>query len=280
MSPGIPTRLVQLTHPVEGRRAALVYDNELHLLATYRSVYSFALAAIDTGWKLRELLSADLSGVVMDYAEIYSLATPWRFLPSFDHPHEPGRCLVSAAGPKWTYKGSGASLCGHGEQLPVSTGGMMAQALGELAAVYVIGPGGAPRRVGITPGNCSRSSAIGPELTLDADLPRVALNAKVIRAGREVWSEVISGGEAPLLLALAAIEPDLFESADLRRPGDAHIHFFGARLFDGQRFGARPRIAAEDGDEAVVEFQGLGRALRNPTRMEQPSAQRIAAVPL
>src|SRR5580698_10496013 len=150
MSPGHPTRLVQLSHPDEGRRAALVYDNELHLLATYRSVYSLAVAAIETGWKLRELLSTDLSGIVLDYTEIYSLATPWRFLPSFDHPIEPGRCLVSAAGADWTYKGSGASLYGHGEQLSVSPSGAP-QALGELAAVYVIGPDGAPRRVGVTP---------------------------------------------------------------------------------------------------------------------------------
>ncbi len=272
MSPGIPTRLVQLNHPDEGRRAALVYDNELHLLATYRSVYSFALAAIDTGWKLRELLSTDLSGIVLDYAEIYSLATPWRFLPSFDHPVEPGRCLVSAAGAEWTYKGSGASLYGHGERLPVSPQGVVP---GELAAVYIIGPDGAPRRVGVTPGNSARHSAIGPELTLDADLPRVAGSVKVIRAGREVRSEAISGGEAPLLLALAAIEPDLFESADLRRPGDAHVHFFGARLWGG-----RSCLAAENGDEAVVEFQSLGKALRNPIRIEQPAARRMAAVPL
>lgn len=272
MSPGIPTRLVQLNHPDEGRRSALVYDNELHLLATYRSVYAFAMAAIDTGWKLRELLSTDLSGIVLDYAEIYSLATPWRFLPSFDHPVEPGRCLVSAAGAEWTYKGSGASLYGHAEQLPLSPSGVVP---GELAAVYVIGPDGAPRRVGVTPGNSARGSAIGPELTLDADLPHVAGSVKLIRAGREVWSEKVSSGEAPLLLALSAIEPDLFEAADHRQPGDAHVHFFGARLF-----GNHPGIAAEDGDEAVVEFQGLGKALRNPIRMEQPAARRVAAVPL
>src|SRR6266700_3191920 len=101
MSAGISTRLVQLTHPEEGRRAALVYGNNLHLLATYRSVYSFAMAALDTGWKLRDVLSTDLSGIELDYDEVYQLATPWRFLPSFDHPSEPGACLVSQAGPPW-----------------------------------------------------------------------------------------------------------------------------------------------------------------------------------
>src|SRR3954468_9719500 len=71
MSSGISTRLVQLTHPEEGRRAALVYSNELHLLATYRSVYSFAMTALATGWRLREMLSTDLSGIVLDYDAVH-----------------------------------------------------------------------------------------------------------------------------------------------------------------------------------------------------------------
>jgi hypothetical protein len=274
MSPGIPTRLVQLTHPEEGRRAALVYDNELHLLATYRSVYSFARAAIDTGWKLRDLLSTDLSGVVLGYDEIYSLATPWRFLPSFDHPIEPGRCLVSSAGATWSYQGSGASLYGHGEPLPVALPSAPA-GLGDLAAVYVIGPDRTPRRVGVTPGNRSRFSSIGPELTLDADLPALEGRVRVMRKRRQAWAEVLSGAGAPLLLALAAIEPDHFESADYRQPGDAHVHFFGERFF-----GVRKGTALKDGDEVVIEYQGLGRALRNPIQMEQPAARRVAAVPL
>jgi hypothetical protein len=275
MSPGHPTRLVQLTHPEEGRRAALVYDNELHLLASYRSVYSFARAAIDTGWKLRDLLSTDLSGVVLGYDEIYSLATPWRFLPSFDHPTEPGRCIVSAAGATWSYRGSGASLYGHGEPLPVALPSAALAAPGDLAAVYVIGPDRAPRRVGVTPGNHSRFSSIGPELTLDADLPSVEGRARVMRKRRQAWAETLSSAGAPLLLALAAIEPDHFESADFRQPGDAHVHFFGERFF-----GARQGTALKDGDEAVIEFENLGRALRNPIRMEQPEARRVAAVPL
>jgi hypothetical protein len=279
MSPGHPTRLVQLTHPDEGRRAALVYDNELHLLATYRSVYSFARAAIDTGWKLRDLLSTDLSGVVLSYDEIYSLATPWRFLPSFDHPIEPGRCLVSSAGatPRttWNYQGSGASLYGHGEPIPVVLPGASPATPGDLAAVYVIGPDRAPRRVGVTPGNRSRFSSIGPELTLEADLPSVEGCVRVIRKRRKVWEEMLTSAGAPLLLALAAIEPDHFESADYRQPGDAHVHFFGDRFF-----GAREGTTLKDGDEVVVEYENLGRALRNPIQMEQPAARRVAAVPL
>jgi len=273
MSSGISTRLVQLTHPDEGRRAALVYGNQLHLLATYRSVYSFAMAALDTGWKLRDMLSTDLSGIQLDYAEVHALATPWRFLPSFDHPEEPGRCLVSAAGAKWKYLGSGASLRGHGDPVPEAGGG-------DLAAVYIIGREGAPRRVGLTLGQASlgaysRCSVLGPELTVDAELARVESRVRVMREGREEWSRKDSGGDVPLHWMLAAVEPDHFEAADSRRFGDAHVHFFGERIF-----GQREAVPACENDELVVEFHGLGRALHNQFRVEQSAQWRVAATPL
>lgn len=92
------TRLVQISHPSFGRRVALVDGSTLHLLGTHRSVYAFALAAIETGCRLEELLQSDLSDVTLDYDEVYSLGSEWSFLPSFDHPEEPARCLVSGTG--------------------------------------------------------------------------------------------------------------------------------------------------------------------------------------
>lgn len=274
---------MQLTHPAEGRRAALVYENELHLLATYRSVYSFALAALDTGWKLRDLLSTDLSGIVLNYDEVYSLDTPWRFLPSFDHPEEPGRCLLSRSGPNhaWHYVGCGTSLAGYNEPLHVSP--LESAAPVGLAALYVIGHDGAPRRVGVTPaidlpragGGASRSCAIGPELVLDAGFPRVDGSARVTRSGREIWSQELSGGDAPLSIALAAIEPDHFECAGQRRPGDIHVHFFGDRLF-----GSPERAVVKENDEVEIEFNGFGRALRNRIAVEEPAFHRLKAAPL
>lgn len=268
MSPGIPTRLVQLMHPDEGRRAALVYQNQIHLLATYRSIYAFALAALETGWKLRDLLSTDLSGIVLDYGEIHARQTAWTFLPCFDHPDEPGRCVVSSAGPPWHYIGSGASLRGHGE--PV-TGAEYA----DISAAYVIAPDGTPRRVGVAQAVGGRVPSVGPELILDAELPAIEGTAHVFRAGRETLTKRFSGGDAPLLLALAAIEPDHFESADYRRPGDAHVHLFGQRLF-----GEQGRLAAEPGDEVSMELEGLGRPLRNSVRAADQARRRVAATPL
>lgn len=91
-------RLVQIFHPSFGRRVAMVDDGTLRLLGTHRSVYAFALAAIDTGCRLEELIESDISDLSLNYDEVYSLHSGWSFLPSFDHPDEPSRCLVSGTG--------------------------------------------------------------------------------------------------------------------------------------------------------------------------------------
>lgn len=90
--------LVQLIHPSHGRRAAMVDDSTLRLLGTHRSIYAFALAAIETGCRLQDLILSDVSDLPLDYDEVYSLRSEWSFLPSFDHPLEPARCLVSGTG--------------------------------------------------------------------------------------------------------------------------------------------------------------------------------------
>ncbi len=91
-------RLVQLVHPTEGRRVALVDNPVLRLLGTHRSIYAFALAAIETGCRFPELILSDVSDLSLDYDEVYALGSEWTFLPSFDHPAEPARCLVSGTG--------------------------------------------------------------------------------------------------------------------------------------------------------------------------------------
>jgi hypothetical protein len=91
-------RLVQLTHPTFGRRVALVEEPLLRLLGTHRSIHAFALAAIDTGLALKDIISSDVSDVSLPYDDVYAFGTDWRFLPSFDHPQEPARCLVSGTG--------------------------------------------------------------------------------------------------------------------------------------------------------------------------------------
>src|SRR5436309_2581411 len=91
-------RLVQLAHPAEGRRVAVVEEPELRLLSRFTSVYALAQAAIDSGRGLAELAAADRSSQALGYDDTYELRSPWRLLPPFDHPQEPGRCLVTGTG--------------------------------------------------------------------------------------------------------------------------------------------------------------------------------------
>ena len=60
-----------------------------------------------------------------------------------------------------------------------------------------------------------------------------------------------------------------------RRPGDVHLHFLGA-----DHFSFRDRVRLEDGDVMAVAFEGFGRPLRNPVRIDRsrPAAVSVTAL--
>jgi hypothetical protein len=295
------TSLVQIVHADYGRRVALVDGDTLQLLSTFRTSYGFAVAALETGTPLRDLLSADLAGITLDYNEVHSLRSGWQFLPSFDHPQELAHCHVSGcANPhgngqappvlSWFSKGNGLNLRAHGETLPIPSYAASGAEEAELAAVYVIDAEGVPRRVGLTPGNefadpamaadvrllshaKLRACAIGPELVLDAKFDDVRGQAAVAREGEAIWRRELRTGAAHARFDLAAIECSLFQYDAHRIPGDCHVHFLGGSVSsyaDGVRL--------QDGDEVLVEFQGFGRALRN--LIEHVNAAAAPAKPL
>src|SRR5687767_1711752 len=100
-------RLVQLIHPKEGRRVALVEENRLRLLRAYFSIYDLATAALARRVPLAKFASKTASAKVLDYDAVYDGKSAWRFLPAFDHPDEPARCLVTGTG--LTHKASAAN---------------------------------------------------------------------------------------------------------------------------------------------------------------------------
>ena len=55
------------------------------------------------------------------------------------------------------------------------------------------------------------------------------------------------------------------------RPGDVHIHFFGADAFS---FG--DGIELSDGDIMEIELAGFGRPLRNPIRISRTPQQLVS----
>ena len=297
---------MQIIHADYGRRVALVNGDELHLLSTYRTAYAFAVAAIETGQKLRELLSTDLSGIVLDYREVYALKSGWRFLPSFDHPDHTACCLVSGcanahgvptdvlpAAPPWFTKGNGMHLRAHGEPLTIPSFAMSGAEEAELAGVYLIGPDGIPRRVGLTPGNefadpamaaqdsrllsraKLRTCAIGPELALDAEFQDVAGSVAVERGAAPIWSREIKTGEKHTAFRLEQIEQHHFEFVPHRIPGDAHVYFLGGSV---SSFG--DGVVLEEGDEVVLQWEGFGQPLRNPIERKRSHNPVAAVLPL
>jgi hypothetical protein len=182
--------------------------------------------------------------------------------------------------PEWFYKGTGTLLRAHGEPLDVPGFAEDGGEEGEIAGVYFIDPAGAPRRIGMAIGNeCSdhqfekrnylnlagsklRTSAVGPELVIEPEFHSVPGTVTIARAGRVLWSKAVVSGEDEMCHSLRNIEHHHFKYPAHRRPGDVHVHYFGACALS---FGDGVRLA--DGDVMEIRFDGFGRSLRNALRV-------------
>jgi len=192
--------------------------------------------------------------------------------------------------PEWFYKGCGDVLRAHGESLITPRYAEDGGEEPEVAGVYVIGDDARPYRIGFAVGNefsdhrfekrnylylagsKLRNCAIGPELIVDHAFQSVPGEVVIERDGRRVWSQEIKTGEAEMCHSLSNIEHHHFKFEWHRRPGDLHVHFFGADAFS---FGAG--IQLSDGDVMTVSFEGFGRPLRNPVKID-PAADEFVAV--
>ena len=193
----------------------------------------------------------------------------------------PARGCIGAS-PEWFYKGTGAILRAHNEPLDVPGHAEDGGEEAEIAGVYIIGPNGVPCRIGMTTGNefsdhvfekksylylassKLRNCAIGPELVVDPDFGSVSGEVTIRRGNQVVWSKNIRTGEAEMCHSLENIEHHHFKFDEHRRPGDVHVHFFGA---DCLSFGEGIRLAS--GDEMQIRFEGFGRSLKNVGRIEE-----------
>jgi hypothetical protein len=208
---------------------------------------------------------------------------------------EGGRPAAGGIGtaPEWFFKGDGAMLRAHGEPLDIpefaDDGGEEA----EIAGVYVIDAKGRPRRIGMTAGNefsdhvfertnylnlagsKLRTCAIGPELVIDPDFESVPGRVTIERAARPLWTRAIATGAAEMCHSVENIEHHHFKFDAHRRPGDVHVHFFGAHSLS---FADAVRLA--DGDVMVIQFAGFGRPLRNPVRRHPRRDTAITADPI
>lgn len=202
----------------------------------------------------------------------------------------PGRIGTA---PEWFYKGTGSMLRAHGEPLEVPAFALDGGEEAEIAGVYIIAPDGKPRRIGFAGGNefsdhrfektnylnlagsKLRTSALGPELVLDAEFDSVQVDIAIERTGRLLWSKKIKTGEAEMCHSLRNIEHHHFKYDAHRRSADVHIHFFGT---DYLSFGDGIRLAA--GDIMKLSFEGFGRPLCNPVRIAEGEPALIEVIPL
>ena len=195
--------------------------------------------------------------------------------------------------PEWFYKGIGHILRAHAEPLEAPSytedGGEEA----EIAGVYLVASDGRPRRLGMTIGNefsdhgfekrnylnlagsKLRNCAIGPELVIDPEFSSVPGEVSIHRAGQILWSRQILTGEMEMCHSLQNLEHHHFKFEQHRQPGYVHVHFFGA---DCLSFGEGIRLADED--VMQISFDGFGRALRNPVRINKTEEHLITATPL
>ena len=184
------------------------------------------------------------------------------------------------AQPEWAYKGDGRCIVAPEQPLTqpafADDGGEEA----EIAGLYVIDDDGAPWRVGYALGNefadhvlerknylylahsKLRECAFGPEL-LVGELPdAVRGEVRIRRDGAIIWSSPFETGEAHMCHAIANLEQHHFKYDLFRRPGDVHVHFFGA---NGVSFGAG--IQPRAGDLFEIDAPLFGRPLRNALKI-------------
>jgi len=202
----------------------------------------------------------------------------------------PGKIGIA---PEWFYKGNGTILRAHGEQLVVPPHAEDGGEEAEIAGICVIGPDGQPHRIGMAIGNefsdhqferknylnlagsKIRTCALGPELVIDPEFNSVPGKVTIQRDGKELWSKEIRTGEAEMCHSLQNIEHHHFKFETHRRPGDVHVHYFGACSLS---FGAGVQLA--DGDVMEIQFAGFGRPLRNPVSVAKGPQQLVTVANL
>jgi hypothetical protein len=192
---------------------------------------------------------------------------------------EGGKPAAGVAGtqPEWCFRGNGASLLGAAQPLPLPDFAEDGGEEAELVACYVISEDGIPCRVGWALGNefsdhgmerrnalylahaKLRASAVGPELLVGALPADVRGAVRVHRGGEVIWERQLATGEANMIHSFANLEHHHFKYPMFRRPGDVHLHFFGASVASCQ-----DGLVAAPGDVFEIDVPLFGRPLRNP----------------
>src|SRR5688572_858654 len=100
--------LLQLEHPVHGRRIGLVKEPSIVLLEkSFTTTYQFFNNILATEKAFKPSIDKVMTTDQLDYDTIYRLKSDWRILPPIDCPNDPMLCVVSGTG--LTHKASAAN---------------------------------------------------------------------------------------------------------------------------------------------------------------------------
>ena len=183
---------------------------------------------------------------------------------------------VPGVQPEWFYKGNGACVARPGGSIMSPPFARDAGEEPEIAGVYLIAPNGNPMRLGFCLANefsdhvterenylwlahsKLRQAAFGPEL-LTGPLPEYVRGAsRILRNGAVIWEKPFLSGEANMSHSIHNLEQHHFKYSFFRRPGDVHVHFFGAATLsfaDG--------ICTQPGDIFEIEAEPFRLPLQN-----------------
>lgn len=190
--------------------------------------------------------------------------------------------------PEWFYKGNGSILRAHGDILEIPAYGNDGGEEPEIAGVYLNDKDGKPWRIGFATANefsdhvmerknylylapsKIRNCSLGPELAITDDFKNISGKVQVIRNDTVLWEKDIRTGEANMSHSLGNLEYHHFKYGNHCLPHQAHIHFFGADAFS---FGEG--VTLEQDDVLVVEWNGMGRGLRNKLEVSDQKEKMI-----
>ncbi len=179
--------------------------------------------------------------------------------------------------PEWFYKGDGSCIVAPEQPIELPAYAEDGGEESEVVGLYVISDTGEPLRVGFALGNeysdhklerqnylylahsKLRQCSFGPELLIGELPDQIEGSARIIRNHETVWSSDWLSGEANMSHTLANLEHHHFKYPNFRRPGDVHVHYFGAAVLS-----CLSGFVAEPGDVFEISASVFGRALRNP----------------
>ncbi len=205
---------------------------------------------------------------------------------------EGGKPPAGAIGtpPEWFYKGDGRCVVAPEKELELPAYALDGGEEVEIVGLYIIGDEAEVLRVGFALGNeyadhvmerqnylylahsKLRQCSFGPELRVGPLPASVQGRARLLREGKQIWAEDWLSGEANMCHSIGNLEHHHFKYRDFRRPGDVHVHFFGAATGSFTK-----KIETRVGDVFEIQADEFGYPLRNALGAAR-EAERLIAV--